>query len=359
VRILYDIVHPADVHFFRNAIQVQRLRGDRIAVTSRDKDLTVELLDQLGLSHQLLTRRRNGPAGLLVELFVRDARLLKFARDFRPDILVANNSPCVAHVGWLLRRPSLIFDDTEIHRYNRWLYRFFVTEVHSPKCFGVDLGRRQRHYASFHALSYLHPAHFKPDPDVLTRHGMVPQRERVFVRFVDHRALHDLGNRDLSEVSKQRLVETLAAQAEVVISSETALPPVLEPYRLKLPPETVHHVLAFSELVVAESATMCAEAAVLGTPAIYVDRESRGYIDDLENRYGLCWHMDPDELTTVLEKALRLLASADTRAAFRARRKHLLSEALDASDYQLAQIDRIAKRDKNRAPVCIDADLRQ
>lgn len=130
MRILYDIVHPADVHFFRHASELQQKRGDQVLVTSREKDIALPLLECLGIAHQPLTRRGCSRLGLLAELLQRDLRLLAVARRFRPDILVANNSPCVAHVATLLRRPSLIFDDTEVHRMSRWLYRFLVTEVH-------------------------------------------------------------------------------------------------------------------------------------------------------------------------------------------------------------------------------------
>jgi predicted glycosyltransferase len=341
MRILYDVIHPADVHFFRRTIERQRQRGDEIAITSRDKDIALLLLDRLELPHTILTCRGRGLWGLALELVKRDAALLRFARGLKPDILVANNSPCVAHVGRLLRRPSLIFDDTEIHRLNRWLYRGWATEVHVPESYALDCGPRVRRYPSYHALAYLHPAHFMPDRNVLQEIDPSPNHKRVLIRFVDHGSSHDFGHRELSMPERERIVSTLAEQAHVSISSERPLPASLEPYRVRCAPERIHDLLAFSDLVIGESATMCTEAAVLGTPAIYIDSKTRGYTDDLMDRYGLCTRWSPHQLTPMLEHARRILAADEPRKGFRKAWQLMIAEHVDASAYQEAQIDRM------------------
>ena len=42
--ILVDIVHPADVHFFKHAIREWERRGHKVVVTARDKEMTLKLL---------------------------------------------------------------------------------------------------------------------------------------------------------------------------------------------------------------------------------------------------------------------------------------------------------------------------
>ena len=44
MNILIDIIHPAHVHFFRHAISEFEKRGHKVAVTARQKDVTIELL---------------------------------------------------------------------------------------------------------------------------------------------------------------------------------------------------------------------------------------------------------------------------------------------------------------------------
>jgi predicted glycosyltransferase len=341
--VIYDMVHPADAHFFRHLIDHQRLRGDAVLVTSRYKDITVTLLERLGIPHRPISSRGRGALGLLAELGLRDLRLLGAARGFSPDLVVANNSPSAAHVGRWLGVPSVIFDDTEIHRPSRALSLPLVTEVHSPDCFRLDLGRKHVRYPSYHALAYLHPAHFTPKPEVLRRRGVEPVRKRVLVRFVDDKASHDLGVFGLNRSNRRHLILSLAAWAEVMVSAETPLDDDLAIYRCPLEVHEMHQLIAHSDLLVADSATMSAEAAVLGTPAIYLDGRGRGYTDELDARYGLCFRFATDRLQEALGKAMEILARHDPRAEFRDARARLLRDKVDPLPHQIDTIDRLAR----------------
>ena len=67
-RIAVDITHPAHFHFFKNAIYHWQQAGDEVLILSRDKDLTLQLLEEAGLMHRQLSRARGGLAGLALEL---------------------------------------------------------------------------------------------------------------------------------------------------------------------------------------------------------------------------------------------------------------------------------------------------
>jgi len=49
MKILIDISHPAHVHFFKYFIRNMQNKGHDIKITAKDKDLTLKLLDLLGL----------------------------------------------------------------------------------------------------------------------------------------------------------------------------------------------------------------------------------------------------------------------------------------------------------------------
>ena len=344
MKVLFDIVHPADVHFFRHTIQHLQKRGDHVLVTSRDKDVALNLLKTLSIPNVQLGRRRRGIFGLFLELLSRDWQLLRAARRFRPDFILSNNSPCGAHVASLLGKPSIVFDDTEINYLNRLIYYPLATEVHTPDCYRIRLGRKQRRYPGYHALAYLHPERFLPNPDLLRQQGLDPEEKRVFIRWVQHDALHDVGLRNLSLEYKRRLIRELSRHASVVISSEVPLPEDLQDYQVSLPVDHAHQLLAFSQLVLAESATMCAEAVALGTPAIYIDQRGRGYTDEMESRYGLCRNFRPVQQEGVLKAALAILNGEVSRTEFAAAHARLLRDKIDVSDYQLYQIDRLTGR---------------
>ena len=51
-----------------------------------------------------------------------------------------------------------------------------------------------------------------------------------------------------------------------ILTSERKLNCEFEKYRVKINPTDMHHFMAFSSIVIGDSQTMSAEAAVLGVP---------------------------------------------------------------------------------------------
>ena len=342
IRVLFDIFHPADVHFFKNAIKTFVGRGDEVMVTSRDKDIALELLSQLGIKNRKISKKGNGPVGLLLELARRDFTLLKIARRFKPTIYIGNNSPNAAHVAWYMRCPSIIFEDTEIHRFNHRVYYPFVSEIHSPDCYRLKLGLKHKIYPGYHALAYLHPNHFIPDLDIAKRYIKYSEKKTVLIRFVDWGSIHDMGIAKLSNKDKINIVKKIEEHALVLISSEAKLPTELEPKRISVFGDDIHQIICHADLVVGDSATMCSEAALLGTPSIYIDERGRGYTDELDEKYGLCFNFKPNQMEAVHSKSIELLALENTRDYFKNNHMRMISDKIDVSTYQIEQIDRLA-----------------
>ncbi len=342
LKVLFDIVHPTDVHFFKRCIHSLLQRGDHIVVTSRQKDVTSELLDALGIGYTTISRLGHTRVDLFLELWTRDFKLWSIARRCKPDIFVSNNSPCGAHIARIMQRPSLVFEDTETHRYNHWLYYPFVTEIHSPRCYPCSLGRKQHFYQGYSALAYLHPKHFQPDPDVLRLTGFNPAEPMILIRFVGWKAMHDFGRKRLSAEDRYRLVQFAKQYANVFISSETPLPDELKPYRLEFPVAEIHHLLYYANLLIGDSGSMTSEAAVLGTPAIYCDDIGLGYTDEQQTKYGLCFHFKPFGIELICRKIEELMSLHATHHHFSEARARLLHDTIDVAAYQLEQIDRLA-----------------
>ena len=87
MKILIDILHPAHVHFFRNFRTDMIELGHEIVVTAREKDVTVDLLEEYGITYQLLSKQGRG-IKLAVELLQRTWRLVKIVRTEKPDMMV-------------------------------------------------------------------------------------------------------------------------------------------------------------------------------------------------------------------------------------------------------------------------------
>jgi len=344
--VLFDVGHPAHVHLFRNAIEELRRRGHRTFVASREKDVTTHLLDAYGIAYRSLSRMGDGPVDLVVEWTGRELRMLSLARSFDPDVLVSVLSPPAVHVSKLLGRRSVVFTDSEASHLSERITIPFADVVCTPSGFGRDLGFHHRRYDGYHELAYLHPARFEPDPAVLRRHGVSPNSSYAVLRFISWGALHDVGQSGFSHAAKRRLIDRLERHGEVYITSESPLPPAFEPYRLPVPPEAVHHLLAYADLYVGDSQTMATEAALLGTPAVrsnsFAGEDDMSNFRELEEEYGLLRSV-ADE-TGAVQVATELMADADAKTRWHRRRNRLLEEKIDVTAYIVDVIELEGRR---------------
>ena len=63
-----------------------------------------------------------------------------------------------------------------------------------------------------------------------------------------------------------RLVALLETVGSIYITSESRIPASLQKYTLIIEPKDIHHLMAFTELFIADSQSLIVEAAMLGTP---------------------------------------------------------------------------------------------
>jgi len=334
MRILIDILHPAHVHFFRNFHDEMAGRGHDLYITARDKDRSLELLCDFGLPYQQISAQHQR-GGLAVEMVQRTRRLLTVIRTFRPDVMTGIMGPSIAVAGRLRRVPAVVFYDTEFAvQTNRFVYPL-AHSVCTPDCYRGRVRGRHVQYAGYHELAYLHPNRFQPDPGRLSAFGVSPEEPYSVVRFVSWQAVHDRHERGLTSAQKRNLIDVLQARGgRVLISSEAPLPADLAGLEVKGPVAQIHHLVAYAQLFVGESATMSSEAAVLGVPAVFIATTGRGYTDDEEERYGLVRHFTDDQYVQAVA-AIEELASESPREFGQAARERLLAEKIDVTGWMV------------------------
>ena len=340
MRILIEATHPAHVHFFRNAIAEFKSRGYQVAVTTREKDITVELLSNLGIEFTTLSKVGVGRSALIREMLVRDFRLWRFCRRFKPDVLTGISGVFAAHAGFMLRRPVVIWDDTEHQKLAHMITYPFVTLAYSPDCYEKVFGKKHRLYPGFHELAYLHPNRFTPDPEVVKSLGIDPGQKYCIIRLVSWGAHHDVGQSGFVDEQKVEFVEQIAEYAKPYITSEGDLPGELEKYQLKIPVHQIHHVMGYASLCVGEGATMASESAVLGVPAVYINTLKLGYINMLE-KYGLV--KQTTDTGKALELSLDWLKDEAAVERCKAARDKMLSEKIDVTDFIVETIEKAVK----------------
>ncbi len=342
--IVCDISHPAHVHFFRNAIDHWRQKGLRVDIVSRDKDLTLELLDSYGYRHTCLSRVRRGIAGLTLELVEHEWRLYKMYRRQPPDIFVQIGGTLVVHAARLLRRPAVVFYDTEHAALANAITYPFASAVCTPSCYSRPVRGRHVTYDGYHELAYLHPSRFVPNPAVLEAAGINPSDRFFVMRFVSWDSNHDVGMHGLSAAMKVSIAKMLSKYGRVFVSSETPLPSELAELASPVKATEIHHLLAFAHLYVGESATMASESAVLGVSAIFVSDVGRGYTDEQEKRYGLCTRMRPADGSAILKKAQEIAQSDSMTTFAKSQRENLLSDCIDVTDWMTGFVEQFDVR---------------
>lgn len=340
MRVQFDVTHPAHVHLFKNAIRTLAADGHNVAVASRNKEVTTALLDAYGIEHTVLSTKATSTAALVSEWSLREIRTIRYTHRFDPDVVVSRALPSAVHAAALTGAKSVVFTDTEYAWNISKLIAPFVDYWCTPEGFTHNYGDKQRSHEGFDEFAYLHPNWFTPDADRLREYGVDPDERYFLLRFVSMGAHHDVSRQGFSPAAKRQLVEDLSGHGTVYISSERPLPPELSEYETPVPPEEIHHLLAFAELMVGDSETMATEAALLGTPTIransHATDEALGVFVQLEER-GLVESIGDEDAAH--DRAIELVTSPNAGETWNRRRESLLNETIDVTDYMLDVIE--------------------
>jgi uncharacterized protein len=339
MNILIDLSHPAHVHFFKHAARIWQERGHRIQFAARNKDVTFQLLDAYGYPYQGLSAIRKGISGLGFELLEHEWRLARLAVKFKADVMLNIGGTFIVHAGKLLGIPAVVFTDTEHAKLSNAITFPFADWICTPSCYTSNLGKKQVRYNGSHELAYLHPNYFTPDSRILNEIGIEREEKFFLVRFVTWGASHDIGQGGFSDEDKRELIFKLSRLGKVFITSEGQIPDEFESHKLPINPVKIHDLLSYCNLYIGEGATMAAEAAILGTPSIYVNTLTAGTIEELVNKYRLLHRFT--EGSAAIEKAVEM-ANGDYHKSVHCERKRVyLNEKIDVTAWVVEFIEKI------------------
>lgn len=346
MRVLIDINHPAHVHYFRNFFNIMKSKGHDILFVSRNKEIEHQLLRLYNIPFISRGKGNSGRVGKFAYLIYADLKLIGISLKYKVDVYLNFLHPYPSQVAKLLGKVSLVFSDTEHARLHHQLTVPFATKIFTPSCYRLDLGTKQVRFNGFMELAYLHPRHFTPDPSVLELLRVREGEKFVIVRFVSWAAVHDFNHKGMSLEKKRKAIETMALYARVFITSERVLPDDLERYRVSIPFNRMHDALYFSSLLFGESATMASEAAVLGTPAIFIDNDGRGYTDEEASRYGIVFNYTESQADQekAIEKAKEILMEDGSRERYRKVRERIVADCVDTTEFMVNEVLKYASQ---------------
>lgn len=334
MRILFNIAHPSQVHQFKYAIKELEKKGHKCKITIIDKEVSIKLLDAYSFEYDVIGSAKSSLFSKSIELLKIESKLYNISRSFKPDLLVGGSGNAyVAHVGKLINKPSIIFEDSENAIIERFLTDPFATVICTPSSFKKDLGSKQVLFDGYKELSYLHPNHFCPNPEILKELGLAKEDKLIIMRFVTWSANHDIGHHGIQ--NKIELVKELEKYGRVLITSENNIDPELEKYKIKTSPEKLHDLLFFAHLFIGDSQTMTTEAAVLGVPAIrcnsFVGKNDMSNFIELEQKYHLIFNYN--DSTEALMKAIELMKNPRLGDEWSYKRDNLLKDKIDVSSF--------------------------
>ena len=333
--ILFQLGHPAHFHLFRNTITDLQRDGHKVFILIRKKDILEDLLKASGMPYvNILPSGRKSFATLLLRLW----RVLWFSLRHHVDILVGS-TPEVAQVAWLLRRRSVIMaeDDAEIVPQFIRAVKPFADQYLSPSsCNNGPLEPKTTHYQGFHKLAYLHPDRFQPDASIVDQY--FPHDQPYFLlRFAQLNAYHDISNHTsgINNTIAEQLIQQLEPHGKVYITSERPLSPNLEPYRLRINPLDIHHILYFATLYIGDSQSMAVEAAMLGVPSVRFNGFAGriGVLEELEHTYGLTYGIPSDLPQILFDTISSLLDKPNLRNEYQQKRQKMLADKIDVATF--------------------------
>lgn len=337
LRILFDISQQAHVHLFKHAIHELERLGHETMVASRNKGVTTALLDASGIDHRPISKHRPWSGALVPEWALREHRLIAIAREFDPDVVVSQFTPCATHAARLANARSIIFsDDESATDVAGTVTHPFATLIYTPQAFTTDLGPKHRRYDGYHELAYLRPSRFERDPSALQSAGIDPDQQYFVCQFDAWEQPDEGGTSGFSPYGKRDLLDFLDQHGTVYVESPADLPSDLPVAELPVPAPDVHHLLAFADLYVGDSRTMALEAGTLGTPSIWSWPESMhrpGHVRELDTEYSLVLSFESEHETVVTAKNLAVDPKARERWA--GRRDQLLGDTVDVTGFMV------------------------
>ncbi len=336
MKVLFDIGHPAHVHFFKYIIRNLEKDNHEIRICVREReDIVKKLLEYYDFNYKNLEKNKPGLFNKAIAMFKNDYKLIKISKRFNPDIYVSLASPYSAQVSKLLGRHSITFTDSEPTGLTLALTMPFTDVILTPNGFNRDLGKKQIRISGYKELAYLHPNWYKPKSDILKILGISKYEPYVILRFSAFDANHDIGIKGFSLEDKRRLVKELGKYAKVFISSEVELPLDLEKYSMDIPQNRMHDALYYASMLVGDTQTSTTEAACLGTPAVrcnsFVGQNDMSNFIELETIYGLIFNYNiPDK---AIEKSIELIQQQDIKEKWANKKEKLHNEKIDVTAF--------------------------
>ncbi len=271
MKIVVDMWHPAGVNFYKHALGIlsrEHQADIELLVLRRGRLLSILQHECPGLPCTVMGDHKTSAPAKVLGLAGRIVRLLSYLRRRQFDVATCFGGLSISPVTFLLRKPSVIFEDDIDPRLGFWLYRHFSTRVTLPAHIPVH-GKNIFTYRGFKELAYLHPRYYQPSEPALEPYCL-KSKDYVFLREVTNTTMDYMS---LSVGRLHKFLDFFQSQGLKVVASieDEDLKHRFRDSCLVLdePVADIFSLLHFATLTISSGDTMARESCLLGTPAVY------------------------------------------------------------------------------------------
>ena len=338
MNILIVTGHPAQVHNFKHVKWELEKKGNKVFWLATNKDISKYLLNYYGIEYTVMSKPGKSILSKIKALINNTFFAVKYLKKNKIDIILSRISPQLSLAGILTGTKHFGLTDTETAGIYDKIFSKFLSNVFTAKSFTRQLRKDQIRFDGNIELFYLHPKRFKPlsKKDVAILLGIDESQPYIIMRFVSWDAYHDKGLFGFTDENKLKAVKEFSQHAKVFISAEKELPESLEPYKISIPPERMHDVLAHAKMFFGESGTMASESAVLGRPTIYLNESWLGYLLDAQE-FGLlfAYKQRQEDQIKAIQKGIELLQDTDLETQLNKNHLKFMQNKIDVTGFMV------------------------
>lgn len=328
MKIIFDIMHPAHLNFFKNSIfkLIDEGHEVKIIVLNRGKVPSIVKKELDGLDIEVVGKHRGSKYSIIFEAnLFRFLRIMKIVLSFSPQIGFSVGSFLLGLNMKMTNKKNYQFDDDPERKANVFLEKLTATKLFFPKIYNSK-SKKVIQLNTLKEWAYLSPKYFKNNPAVLKAYDLVP-KSYIFIREI---STGSLNYKDQNSNIIAAYASELSKDYSVLLSLEDKSKKHLYPdtwILLNEPIEDIHSLMYNSALIISSGDSMAREGAMLGVPSIYCGSRMMKANEVLQSKKML-FHLQED-IPNFSEKILKNSLYIDNQEVFR---DELLNEWIDVND---------------------------
>jgi len=270
MNIAIDILHISYWNFYKNIIDKLERNNHKVYILIRTRGPLLKVVRKEYAKHKniLITGcYYHGRKKIFLHI-LRIPVLLFFLIKYKIDV-VSSDGFFIGVASKVLRIPSIMHSDDFEYRLSYKMTQLFSSVMVVPDVF-PRTSKKDFFYRGCKEYAYLGQKYFTPQKEII-KDILGKSKEYVFIRLISKSSLNYIGSINQNKIIKNLIKFFNQKGFKVLLSSEKECTDNQDDVIVLQPPiEGFHSILKYASFVISEGDTMAREAAVLGTPVIYL-----------------------------------------------------------------------------------------